>query len=332
MEVRALTAADEDAYAAFLAGRPEALVFHSLPYRDLLCEHLGCRAEYLVAVEGGELRGALPVMWAGAVANSLPYYGSHGSVLGDDAAAREALLDAWDERANDPGTAAATLVENPFASPLPREPAHDLLDERLNQATALDRPVLELAEPSAARNVRHAAKEGVVVAVAEDGLGELAELHAEHMATIGGRAKDHSFFAAVPRHFARGREFDVYLARRDGEVAAALLVFWAGATAEYFCPANAGEHLASQPLAAILARALDDARERGLAWWNWGGSWASQDGVRRFKRKWGGRPAPYRYFCRVGDRALLDASPAELQAAYGHFFVVPYGALRSGVA
>lgn len=332
MEVRALTAADEDAYAAFVASRPEALVFHSLPYRDLLCEHLGCRAEYLLAVEGGELRGALPVMWAGGVANSLPFYGSHGSLLGDDARAGAALLDAWDERATDPGTAAATLVENPFAPPLPRAPAHDLLDERVNQATALDRPVLERAEPSAGRNARRAAKAGVAAAVAEDGLSELAALHAAHMASIGGRAKDPAFFDAVPRHFARGHEFDVYLARRDGEVAAALLVFWATATAEYFCPANAVEQRAHQPLAAILARALDDARARGLAWWNWGGSWASQEGVRRFKRKWGGRAAPYRYFCRVGDRALLDASPDELQARFGHFFVVPYGALRSGAA
>jgi hypothetical protein len=326
MEVRVLTAADEDAYTAFLTDRPEALVFHSLPYRDLLCEHLGCRAEYLVAVEGGELRGVLPVMWAGDVVNSLPYYGSHGGVIGD---AGSALLEAWDERATDPGTAAATLVENPFAPPLPREPAHDLLDERLNQATALDDPVFE---PSAWRNVRRAAKEGVVAAVAEDGLAELADLHAEHMAGIGGRAKDRTFFDAVPRHFQRGREFDVYLAHYDGEIAAALLVFWAGVTAEYFCPANAADHLARQPLAAILARALEDARARGLAWWNWGGSWASQEGVRRFKRKWGGRAAPYRYFCRVGDRSLLDASAAELQAAYGHFFVVPYGALRSGAA
>jgi hypothetical protein len=331
MEVRALTAADEPAYAELLARRPEALVFHTLPYRDLLCEHLGCRAEYLVAIEGGELRGALPVMWAGGVANSLPFFGSHGGPLGDPAA-HAALLDAWDERATDRSTAAATLVENPFAATLPRAPAHDLLDERLNQATALRRPVLELAEPSAARNVRRAAKEGVVVTVAEDGLGELAALHAEHMTGIGGRVKAPSFFAAVPRHFARGREFDVYLARRGDDVAAGLLVFWSGEVAEYFCPAIANAHRAAQPLAAILARAVEDGRERGLAWWNWGGSWASQEGVRRFKRKWGARAVPYRYFCRVGDRSLLDATPAELQARFGHFFVVPYGALRSGAA
>jgi Acetyltransferase (GNAT) domain len=329
VEVRALSAADEGAYAEFLAGRPETLVYHSLPYRDLLCEHLGCRAEYLVAVDGGELRGALPIMWADGVANSLPFFGSHGAVVGDGP---RALLDAWDERATDPSTAAATLVENPFAPPLPRAPVHDVLDERLNQATALQRPVLDLAEPSAGRNVRRAAKAGVVVEVAEDGLGELAALHAAHMARIGGRAKERGFFEAIPHHFARGREFDVYLAHCGDEVAAGLLVFWAGATAEYFCPAIAYEHRSRQPLAAILAKALGDAHERGLAWWNWGGSWASQDGVQRFKRKWGGRPAPYRYFCRVGDRSLLDAAPAELQARYGHFFVVPYGALRSGAA
>ena len=59
IEVRELTAADEPAYAAFLRSRPDALLYHSLPYRDLLLEHLGAQPEYLLALEGGEIRGVL---------------------------------------------------------------------------------------------------------------------------------------------------------------------------------------------------------------------------------------------------------------------------------
>ena len=154
IEVRALRAADEAAYTAFLATRGEALLYHSLPYRDLLLDQLGCEAEYLVALEGGEIRGVLPTMRSGGVLNSLPFYGSHGGVVGDGA---DVLLAAWDERATDPTTRAATLVTNPFG-PERRPPVHDFTDERLNQAIPLtpdmtEADVLERAEPSAARDL-----------------------------------------------------------------------------------------------------------------------------------------------------------------------------------
>ena len=129
-EVRALTPADEPAYTAFLAGRPDALLYHSLPYRDLLVEHLGCQAEYLLALDGGEIRGVLPTMTRDGVLNSLPFYGSHGGPVGEP----EALLAAWDERAAE--ARAATLVTNPFGPPH-REPLHDATDLRLNQAVPL---------------------------------------------------------------------------------------------------------------------------------------------------------------------------------------------------
>jgi hypothetical protein len=319
---------DEAAYAAFLRGRPDALLYHSLPFRDLLVDHLGCEPEYLVATDGGEIRGALPLMWLDGVANSLPFYGSHGDVLADDENVREALLRAWDERASDPSTAAATFVENPFA-PSHREPLHDLTDERLHHATALDHHTLDRVEASARRNVAKARRLGTVVAREPAALGELGALHRENLRRIGGRAKDASFFDAVPRHF--GDDYDVYTARLDGELAAGLLVFWTGAAAEYYVPGIAHDHRSDQPLAAILAEALEAALARGLRWWSWGGTWTTQDGVRRFKLKWGARELRYRYFTQVNDRALLELSPDELQARFGHFYVAPYGALQ-GVA
>ena len=52
-----------------------------------------------------------------------------------------------------------------------------------------------------------------------------------------------------------------------------------------------------------------DAVERGYAWWNWGGTWLTQEGVLRFKRKWGARERRYRYFVKLNDRSLFDESP-----------------------
>jgi hypothetical protein len=332
--IEVLTPALEDEYARFVRSRPDGLLYHSLPYRDLLVEHLGCRAEYLVALEGGEVRGALPIMWTesegATVANSLPFYGSHGSALAASEPARDALLAAWAERATDPRTAAATLVTNPFSpEPIP-EPPHDLTDERINQATALP---AETVDSSARRNARKAVRLGARVSREADAMDALVRIHRANMADIGGRAKRADFFEAVGRHFRPGDEYDVYVARLDAEVAAALLLFWYGETAEYFTPVVEHDHRSDQPLAAILAQALEDAAGRGMRWLNWGGTWDSQDGVHRFKRKWGARDVRYRYFVKVNDRALLQSSPTELRDRFGNFYVAPFSALQpKGVA
>ena len=48
IDVTTLTVESEPAYRDFVARTPGALVYHSLAYRDLLKEHLGCHDEYLV--------------------------------------------------------------------------------------------------------------------------------------------------------------------------------------------------------------------------------------------------------------------------------------------
>ena len=69
----------------------------------------------------------LPLLWTGdegaRVYNSLPFYGSHGSVLSQSDADAGALIAAYDERATASGTLAATMVANPFLTasrPSPR--------------------------------------------------------------------------------------------------------------------------------------------------------------------------------------------------------------------
>ncbi len=336
IEIETLSSETEAAYRDFVATAPGALLYHSLAYRDLLVDHLGCEQEYLLARDGGDVRGVLPLLWTGAddarIYNSLPFYGSHGSALSSDAETGAALIAAYDERARADGTLAATMVANPFLARQPPEPVHNLTDERISQVTDLpgdEAALLGIIDSSARRNVRKARRSGIVATTDAGRLDAVAEIHRDNIEALGGRAKEMSFFAAVPRHFEAGRDFDVFVALQDDAVVAGLLVFYFGGTVEYFTPAVDHDHRSEQPLALLLVEAMVAAGQRGLARWNWGGTWTAQDGVFRFKRKWGAHEGRYRYYVQLNDESLLDASPEQLRARYGDFYVVPFSALRS---
>jgi hypothetical protein len=205
-----------------------------------------------------------------------------------------------------------------------------LLDYRISQVTPLDRGVdaLDLIEASARRNVAKARRVPVDVERDARELHTLAALHRQNIEAVGGRPKTLSFFEALPRHMVEGSQFDVWIARMHGEVAAGLLVLYFNETVEYFTPAIAHDHRSDQPLAAVLAVAMRAAVDAGYRRWNWGGTWQSQSGVHRFKRKWGARDGRYDYWIQLNDAGLLDLSPADVRDRYGDFYVVPFSELR----
>lgn len=329
MRVEQLEPAREDEWDEFLLTQDDSLVYYGLRYRDLLIALLGCQPEYLVArADDGAINGVLPLMWSDGVCNSLPYYGSNGGVLAAEPAAEQALLDAYNQRATDSATASATFVSNPLR-PIDGA-AHNLTDVRISQITELPEPdvVLEAIDSSARRNVRKAERAGFEIVRDPEGFGDLRRIHEENMHAIGGLAKDPEFFEAVPRIFRHGEDFELYIARRDGQTAAALLVFWWQQTTEYFTPVVAEPFRSEQPLALILAHAMRDASERGMRNWNWGGTWESQTGVYRFKRKWGARERRYTYWVQLNDESLREREPADLLAAWPGFFVVPFSELK----
>jgi CelD/BcsL family acetyltransferase involved in cellulose biosynthesis len=330
-----------EAWDAFLRGQRGALIYHSIRYRELLVDHLGCEPEYVVARESGEIRGVLPLMWAndagGRVCNSLPFYGSHGSPVADGPDAERALLDAYNARVTDRSTLAGTMVANPFLGHEPPPPVHDLTDERISQVTSLPKSahpeaVLGLIDSSARRNVRKAERLQFNVDLDPEALIDLSRIHRENMRAIGGLSKSEEFFAAVRRHLRIGEDFDLWIARSDDAIVAGLLVLYFDRVVEYFTPAIEHDHRSNQPLSLILLRAMVHAIDRGYERWNWGGTQVRQEGVYRFKRKWGAQESRYRYFIHVNDKSLLDSSAKELQERFPHFYVVPFSALRSTTA
>jgi hypothetical protein len=334
MQVDRLKASEAQAWDSFLRGSSGGLFVHSIAYRDLLAGELGCEAEYLVARESGEVRGVLPAMWAGAsgarILNSLPYYGSPGGPIASGPRAARALIDAWNERASDAGTLAATMVENPFAQADAPEPLHELTDRRISQCTVLagrEGGLTDLISAEARNNVRRAERRNVSVRLNNDAMADVARIHRETMAALGARPKSESFFRAIQTRLRPGEDFDIWIARVDGQVVAALLVVRFNGVSEYFTSGTRPQYRWHNPHAALVFAALEHEAQKGARVWNWGGTRYGMDGVFHFKRKWGSRQGSYRYFIQVNDRSLLDGTPDELIARYPNFYVLPFHAL-----
>jgi CelD/BcsL family acetyltransferase involved in cellulose biosynthesis len=333
------------AYERFLADRPEAMIYASLAWRRLLEDYLEVEPLYLVALERGEISAALPAFikrtpGVGAVINSLPFFGSNGGVLvapGADAAG-VALVYALDAAAERFGCVTATLIESPLmpdASLYGGVFGDTLRDRRIGQLTSLvpadadEGHLLARCEASARRNVNKARRLGVVVEEGDwdEGWDYLAVTHHANIEAMGGRTKPRRFFSLLRRHLAYGTQCRLFVARHNGEPIAALLLLYFNRTVEYFTPAISASARSSQPLSLLLCKAMTRAAAEGFGWWNWGGTWETQQGVYRFKRKWAAQDHPYTYYIKPyqGFDKVSSMSREVLMDAFPDFYVYPLG-------
>lgn len=329
----------EPAWEAFVGSHRQGLLYQTLRYRDFLVAITGATPLYRVAVRQGAIVGVLPVMSAsgphGEVLNALPFFGSYGAPLAVDDEVGAALWAEWSRMVEAPGVAAATVVMNPLAPDETPPIVIDVEDHRLGQFTALPEggdpagTILAGIDSSARRNIRKAESFGLEIVDDPDALSFLESAHCANMTEIGGTPKPASYFAETPRCFRHGIDWRLYVARKDGVPVAAVLLFYANGTVEYFTPGITPQGRDCQATALLLHRAMVEAASRGYRSWNWGGTWHDQDGVFRFKKKWGASARPYRYFVRLRDQALLRLSRADLLAAYPHFYVLPFRLLSS---
>ena len=312
--------------AALVAAHPEGLIYYTPAFRRYLLAVAGGECRSRVAIEDGRVTGVLPLLALagpyGVVLNSLPFFGSNGGILSVSDAAQSALLAEYDRRAAE--VVVATWISHPFMDTV--TPRHTLTDERIAQWTTLAAGLPAGIEASARRNIQKAKAEGVTVREDAAALPFLEATHRENMAAIGGRAKPASFFASL-QVMTAGRDWRLHVAERHGQPLAALLTFEAAKTVEYVMPVVIESARALQPTAAILAAAMTDAAARGFTRWNWGGTWLTQEGVYRFKKKWGADERRYRYYITLNDATLRSRTAADLAAAYPWYFTLPYASL-----
>ncbi len=156
----------------------------------------------------------------------------------------------------------------------------------------------------------------------------IRDIHKENMAAIGGKPKPDRFFALVERHFLPETDYNIYTASKNGRLIAGLLVFYFNRTVEYFTPVVEAEFRNLQPLSLLIYHAMIEAAQRGLTWWNWGGTWVTQEGVYRFKKRWGTIDKEYTYYTKINNPDIYKKTKEDLLRHYDYFYVIDFNKLH----
>ena len=257
--IKDLCLESEKQYSQFLKKIPHTLLYHSIKYRNFLNQVLvNARSRYLLAYDDGNIVAAIPAFIKkgpfGTVINSLPFYGSNGSILFCDRctnSTKTQLLRQFYEMCEAEGAVASTVIENPLSrvDQLFVDHKPDLLDRRIGQFTKLPKKLstekvsehlMSKFHEARRRNIRKAKKSGFYFghSDSDETLRALYFLHETNIRAISGIAKSWDVFEAFRDNFRYDEDYRIYTAEKNGQVAAALLVFFFNKTAEYFIPAT----------------------------------------------------------------------------------------------
>lgn len=352
-QVRPLERTDIPTYEKFLE-RNSWLPLYGMPsFLRFLEAATSCSTHVLVAWSDAAIVGALPYAalrreGVGRIVNSLPWYGSHGSVVVDRLrlipekaeAIRHSLLSEFVAAVDGEDLLSASMIL------LPEEEVHidtyeTILqpiqkDARIGQITEL--PSLEEAADGLesvvrqkTRNlVRKSLKQGFAEVITDEDWAWdfLAQTHAENMAAIGGKSKPESHFRAMRETLPpRMRRLSVCLS--GSTPTAALLLLLCGGTCEYITPVVAKEFRPRQPLTFLIWMAMIEAIRQGYRRWNWGGTWIGQETLHHFKAGFGALDFPYSYLIRAPHEgvAKLKEVKSQLGVLFPNFYVYPYSKL-----
>ena len=355
IKIELLTPDLEASYEELLHSVEYSLMYVSLKYRNFLKRILTHSQDfYLVAYESGQMVGVLPSFIKynttyGNILNSLPFYGSNGGVIlspkaSDRKAVKLALLGAFDSLGVEKSVMTSTLISNPLDPDVTLYEAHSqytLRDRRIGQIVCLptrgsndselEDALMGMFHQKTRNCVRKAQKNQIAVYHSDslEAIQSLATLHQQNLEVIGGLSKSWSVFLSIRETFSYDRDYRVYLAQKDGRIIAALLVFFYNHTAEYYTPATLVKYRVYQPMSLLVYEAMKEATQRGCIYWNWGGTWLTQDGVYHFKSRWGTEDKLYSYYIKVFDEQILGYSKEQLLQEYPYFYAVPFAHLKS---
>ncbi len=357
LTIKLLDKGSEELYTSFLEVTRASLFWHSLKYRNFLREILSSSEDnYFLAMKEDKIVGVLPSFLkrlsdGRGILNSLPFFGSHGSFLISDKikeglekeAIKKALLDALMEKALQKKSITLTIVDNFqsvetsfYESYFNCKPADrrigQLTDMSLAPNSEIEAGLMEKFHSKTRNMVRKGLKSGFQIACDESqqAMETLYALHSQNMSDVGGKEKPYSVFSAIQKLFKPESDYRIYVAKREGEVAAMMLVFYYKEYCEYFTPVIDKKFRSDQPLSALIFQAMQDCIKRGIRFWNWGGTWESQDGVYLFKKRWGAEDYPYEYYNVVlEDKYLRDNFDSVIEKAQ-FFYIAPFSGTYAG--
>lgn len=341
LEVVELHPDDDDELTEFLDGLARVsgsvLAYHYPFYRNLLVR-LGLGSPvYLGVRRSGQLCGFLPAFSkessVGTVFCSLPFFGPNAGVLcgpEDRTEIHATLLGELVRRAEQSG-ALSCAVYTPFLS-------HDfaLYDEWFGGDGVVNKftQCLDLSSAQWPKEIQYELRKAerasvtVTTEVTAERLAAFYEIYRQNCSDYGIPPKPWECVEFLADEKIRGRFTQIYFAILEGTVIAGLLVLFSPATASYYMPCSLANYRSLQPGTLLIAKAMEDAKRRGLNYWNWESS-PDRSGVYQFKKKWGSREEEYRTYVKTFQSVekIRQIGRDRLASEFPYYFVWPYDRL-----
>jgi len=327
----------------FVAAHPHAQLYHSAAWSAMVLAEVGDRLVNVVSRGAdGRVSGWMPLFIkdgpAGRVANSCPFYGSHGGVLATDDDSFDRTLAAGLDYLRSENVLAVNVIhplKDPFADRYSRSGAVAATVPRMAQIKPLDgleneEALLASVSGLVRSNLRRKCwKNGLTVTRDEspETIDWLLHHHELQMRDRGVQPKSRAFVEGlIDGRFASDSQGRIYVGWRDGvRLAAVFLCVWRE-WAEYLTPVFDMDYRDYQPLTAVIFGAMQDCARDGCRIWNFGGSGKALDSVKSFKESWGGEGVDYTYHViDTGGAALIrDYAAANGNSGYAGYFLYPF--------
>ncbi len=347
--IRELFNEDNEKWDLFIFKSDKTLLYHSWKYKLLLERFLNLKSRYLCLFDKNDnIKSAIPLFCfsspEGMIINSLPFYGSHGGVLEFDGNEKykKAILSKYIEIIDNENIISATLISNPFDKGnffLKDNLSYDYIDQRIGQivdlpknisAEKLEDEIFQMCHYKTRNMIRKSMKYGFdfIVDNSDKSWDFLKKTHNENILNINGIPKPDNFFSLIKEIFIPTIDYDIWVAKKNEEFCASMLIFKFNKTIEYFTPVIDLKYRNEQPLSGLIFNAMKNASEKGFKFWNWGGTWLNQDGVYRFKSRWGTKDFPYYYYTTLKNKEMLNLSKEEILSKFPYFYVISFNELN----
>jgi len=298
--VRVLETADAEAWTTFVTAHPEATLYHTLLWRDVVQEVFGHRPLYLLCDRAGKLTGVLPLFLVkcpglGSKVISLPYDVGSGGALALDEASEHALVQRAIELARE---VRANYIEVRCKSPRPvleqlglRRSEPVLLSEMVLDG---DGPVRSRVAPDHRKAIRKAETRGITVreATSLEDFQAFYRVYLSVFRDFGTPPYGPAYFPALWRRLSPSRAVRLLLAFHADRCVGGLLLFcWQANVVSKFS-ACLPEAVPLRAYAALYWRAICLGLEEGYRSLSWGTSTRDQTGLIEFKERWGAHSHP----------------------------------------
>lgn len=290
--------------------------FHLWGWRRVVTEALGHECPYLVATDGGAIKGVLPLVrvrsWLfGHFLVSMPFL-NYGGPLGEDDETVRALARAAAAKAESEGVRLLELRSR-HRLPVDLSVSHRKITVLLDLPASDPAPLWDGLKAKVRSQVRRPQKEGVTVRFGLDQVDPFHRVFARHMRDLGTPVQGKRLFRKIAEVFPDTWFGCAWLGGRP--IAGGCGFRW-GSEFEMTWASSLREHSQIAPNMLLYWRFIERSIDEGVTTFNFGRC-TPGGGTHRFKKQWGSRDVPLFWYQAGATEAESTPSPDDGRYAWG---------------